>query len=116
MTGIWEDSVGFLVLAAWVADRDWQKGFGAVTQVEGQVSYPIEDYSEVYDGLIEVLDPTSGTVLASRRLDDVGMPIAVVRPGVIAVRRESEVGWWFADVWRVVLDADVLEDSLPPVR
>ncbi len=106
VTGLWEDSLGLLWILGWAADPEWKKSLGPMRRVEGQLMNRIDDYSQVYDSIIEVLDHRDGTVLATRRLDHAGMPMGVVRPGVIFIRRESEEGWWFADVLRATFDVE----------
>lgn len=99
--GLWEDGRGLVWTVAQVAAIDWAQGLGTRTRAEGQDYYPVEDPLEVYDGLVEVLDPDAARLVTSARID---APIHwVLAPRLIASVREGSVGWWYADVYRVRL-------------
>jgi len=68
--GVAEDNFGRVwVLGAAAASR-FARGLGAPRQVEGTTIYPIEDLATVWDGVIDVFDPSSGRLIATRRIDD----------------------------------------------
>ena len=103
--GIWE-SEGKLWILGSAADDHWVEALGEPRRLEGQLVYPLVDRRLAYDGIIDVLDPVDGTSVASRRLPDVGWPMWVVEDGLIAIARESAVGWWFVDIYQVSLADD----------
>ncbi len=107
ITGLWEDD-GLLWVLGMAADPEWEKALGEPRRMEGQWVYPIEDYPGAYDGVIEVIDAEDGTLAASRRIDEAGWFMSVIEPGLIAMRRETQDGWWLVDVWRVTLTSPSL--------
>ena len=109
VTGIWEDENGLLWVLGRAADPEWRNALGSPRRAEGRWVYPIEDYPGAYDGVIEVIDPEDGTLVASRRIDDAGRFMSAIEPGLIATRRETEDGWWLVDAWYVTL----ADSSLP---
>lgn len=100
--GIWEDPEGLVWTIAMREDPEWPDGLGErVVSETGEEDYVVEDLDDVYDGEIEVIDPRSGDLLVGARVDR--LTTWVVAPGVIAFVREDEVGWWYADLFRVAL-------------
>jgi hypothetical protein len=114
VTGLWEDGELLWVLGT-AADPEWANALGEPTGIEGRLVYPIEDYAGAYDGVIEVIDAEDGTLMASCRIDDLGQNMSVIEPGLIAMRRENEDGWWFVDALRAILtDPSIATDSTVP--
>lgn len=70
MLGIWEDTAGRIWTAVLVPEEDWQDGTGAPRILEGREIYRILDRAEVYDTILEVIDPKRGAVLYSQRFDN----------------------------------------------
>lgn len=100
--GIWEDPEGLVWTIAMREDPEWEDGLGEHFKTEiGEEGYTIKDMDRVYDGQIEVIDPESGELLVGARVDR--MTTWAAAPGVIAFVREDEVGWWYADLYRVTL-------------
>lgn len=61
---IWEDSAGFLWLVIRVADADWRP------PAKANIMRPVaaDERNAEYDWLLNVVDPRSGTIVASKRL------------------------------------------------
>lgn len=97
--GLWEAPDGYLWVVARVADPNWKQGLGKAVEVEGRTIYPVDDAQEVYDSVIEVIDPLTARLVASTRLP--GTIDVVIRPGLVAGVRETEKGALVADVFRV---------------
>ena len=64
--GLWEDGDGFVWIIVQDADADWEPPPGAN---EHRLFDP-QEYNRTYDSVIEVVDPGTGRVLASRRFDE----------------------------------------------
>ena len=99
--GIWEGDGGLLWVVLAVQDINWRDGLGPVRTVEGQTVTPVVDEQRVYDGVIEVIDPIRGELVASRRFP--GTFDIVVKPGIVVGVRRAESGWHYLEVWQVQL-------------
>jgi hypothetical protein len=100
---IWQDSIGLLWVLGATGDPDWSNGLGEERTGEGGARYyPVEDMAAVFDGIIEVIDPATWSVVATRRLANNPF-LQAIRPGVVASLREASEGWWQAEVYRVEL-------------
>jgi hypothetical protein len=74
---------------------------GKPRKIEGATIYPVEDRQQAYDGILEVYEVRTATLLARARV-----PYTlelVVRPGVVAGVREDAAGRLFVEVWAVTL-------------
>ena len=98
---IWEDAQGMVWVVGMVAGERWADGLGTTrTLGDGRTYEPIEDPDVVFDTIIECWDPVSRTVRWSERLDRFyGLQIA---PWLMAVTRETMLGYQIAEVVRVV--------------
>jgi hypothetical protein len=65
--GIWQDTAKRLWIVGNTADVQWQQAKWAVNTVEGQKTARPVNADALLDGFIEVLDPRTGTILASQR-------------------------------------------------
>ena len=100
--GAWFED-GHLWVLGWAAAIDWHRGLGRARRGEGgREFYPIDDYSALYDGIIDVIDLETHRVIAHRRLSSAAA-ILRVAPGWVAGVREGSDGWWYADILRVRL-------------
>lgn len=71
LTSVREAEDGTLWIAIAIADRNWASGLSAPKRGErGTLWYDIEDWSRVYDTMIEVIDPKRNEVIVSHRIDD----------------------------------------------
>jgi hypothetical protein len=53
-----------------VADRNWHRGLGPARGGElARAWYPVDDWSRVYDTMVEVFDSRTGRLVASQRID-----------------------------------------------
>ena len=98
MTGIWEDGENRVWTVGLTAAPDYADWLGEF--IPGEEVYQ-SDPGKMYDGVIEVLDVETGELIASASITEA--PIAVVAPGVIALTRSDQYGWWYADLFRVSL-------------
>ena len=99
--GLWEDR-GLLWVVAQVPDAQWHEGLGGSRRVEGHEVYQVLDPAQVWDTLIEAIDPaTGGRTVHQRRVED--DLYGVVGPGVLYSLHETELGFWLVDVWQVEL-------------
>lgn len=98
----WEDGQGRIWTVTRVGDRDWKRGLGPGKRGEGgHMVYEVLSQRQVYDTMIEVLDPVSGRVIASQRFDDrFGFSIS---PGVISLAVRNEDGTYQLRVLRLSL-------------
>lgn len=99
---IWRDGEGLLWIFGRVAASSWADGLTQDNQFERGV-YQLDSPQRVFDLQIDVFDPTSNEVLASRRIPGIGALGTIVAPGLLATRRTDEDGWWFADIWKLDL-------------
>jgi hypothetical protein len=109
--GLWEDH-GLLWVVAQVSDPQWNRGLGGSRRVEGHEVYQVLDPTQVWDALIEVIDPASdGRIVHQRRFEDA--LYAVVGPGVLYSFQETELGFWLIDVWQVELASTAATEDSP---
>jgi hypothetical protein len=98
IVGLWEDEHSLL----WVLLRDGNSEWRPPEQPVHAPRDP-ESYSNKHDWVIEVIDPVSGQVVASRRFPDY---IGYRPPTALLVSiREIELAGVVLDVWRPVLQA-----------
>jgi hypothetical protein len=63
------DSAGKLWVIIHVADEKWKSGLGTVRGLYNQQVRGIADENKYWDSIVEVIDPASGTLVASQRFD-----------------------------------------------
>ncbi len=98
---VWEDKVGLLWVVIRVSDRRGKGPTETLKTPEGAVRVPI-DADRTYDSIIEVLDPSDGTLVASKRVDELlTRKIGVGRIGHI---REDPNGFAVVHVLELRLD------------
>jgi hypothetical protein len=102
VTGLFEDELGRIWVLGQLADENWSDGLGAQMTYQGQSYYPVEDPVRVFDGVIMVIDPQSGSTLAERRFDELAQLIAV-RPNSVGSVRTSDDGWISIDIYHGTL-------------
>jgi hypothetical protein len=83
---VWQDADGLIWILARVAADDWAKGLGPAQEIERRVGHLITDPERVWDGMIEVIDPLAGRVLARRKVDF--LPYYRADDNLIAAYRE----------------------------
>jgi hypothetical protein len=99
--GLWESETGHVWVTALTADSGWREGLGPPVRLEGQQVWPTQDPAKVYDGMIEVFDPRSGSLMARRRVPE---PFHfVIAPGLLGGVRWDEDGLPSIEVVRVSL-------------
>jgi hypothetical protein len=64
--GLWEDSTGFV----WVLIRDADENWQIPTRANIERVITAEEYSRMYDWVIEVLNPASGELISRARFDN----------------------------------------------
>lgn len=93
--GVHEDSAGRLWVIGRIPERDWR---------------PVEDtraYELVYDSVVEVIDPASGKLLASRRFERADQLFYYfISEDLVFSRRVMENGLPVIDIWRLTLLVD----------
>lgn len=82
-------------------DPEWVDGLISETVPSGRTYYGVGDASRVYDTVIEAVDPATGQVVATRRVDPAFE--AIVAPGLALSYAEDEVGNPFVQLWRLEL-------------
>lgn len=105
ITGAWLDEAGRLWIVANSPDHDWTEGLGAERTGEGGLRYfPIERPEQALDGIIEVRDTATGSLLAFRRLDQ-GAYLLPVGDQVVGRLYENAAGWVMVDLLRLSYDS-----------
>jgi hypothetical protein len=95
------DSAGKLWVIIHVADEKWKSGLGTVRGLYNQQVRGVADENKYWDSIIEVIDPASGTLVASQRFDQ---PLRWISESDFARSyRQSAEGVPFVDVFRVSL-------------
>jgi hypothetical protein len=102
VSGLSFDSAGRLWILASIADPQWESGLGAPKPAERGSYRPVADVVKYRDGIIEVRDTVRGALIASTRLPDSPILLAIA-PGVVGRLRRDEDGWTFIDVWQMRL-------------
>jgi hypothetical protein len=70
ITALWQDTAGRLWVVIKVPDPSWKDAFVMGKGPYGLPREVVGDMSDYFDSLVEVLDPDSREVVASRRLDE----------------------------------------------
>ena len=99
-----EDPVGQLWIVSAVADSRWRKGltWRAVEPSDESTEAPIlHDYDLLNDGIIEVIEPKSASLIAARRFDE--MWFSFVSPSLICRFVRDRNGHSSIEVHRLVL-------------
>lgn len=101
-SSISEFSTGVVLIAAWMADREWEPT--APSGGTGMVAFrPAEtDLSETWDTIIEVVDVWTGEVLASLRTPEAFSKVHGAEDLLFSAREESD-GHVAIEIWRVEL-------------
>ena len=98
--GLWEDEDGLVWTVIQDADVNWEPP----PRANEHRPMDLQEYYRTYDGVIEVVDPGSGRVLASRRFDE---PPLYRPPSRILVSLVDTVLTVVAyDVWKPTLTTD----------
>lgn len=97
------DASGRIWTVSRIADEGWRDGLGSVQGATGgrAVGVPIGTRNDYYDSVIEVIDPESGRLIASSRVDP--SLVFISDDGYAASYREDEFGIPFVDVWRLTV-------------
>lgn len=92
---------GRIWTVSWIADEGWQEALGPVRTIRGgTVTGPVpERRSDYLDAVVESLDPATGRLQASLRVDPALRLIS--DDGWAAAYREDEMGRPFIDVYRL---------------
>jgi hypothetical protein len=69
VTGIWEDGRGLLWVQTSTADGRWPSALGSLTGVDGVTRYFVESRDLYRDTRIEIIDPFSGSLVATEKFD-----------------------------------------------
>lgn len=102
--GLWQDSEGRLWTLTYVADEHYQEALGPVQGIGGELR-AVTNEQRYSDTMVEVLDPQSGELIASRRIDaSLNMFAAISKTGRVAAYREDERGFPYVDVWDLRLE------------
>lgn len=64
------DQTGLIWILIHVADKAWQQGVGTVTGMYGRKITGVASPDRYFDTVIEVFDPSSATVISSKRFDE----------------------------------------------
>lgn len=106
ITAVWEDAGGLLWVFGTVAAPRWWEGLGPGQLLEGRRVYPTKAEDDVLDAVVEVIDPTAGRLVTSRRFD---APLRVALGNSLASSMSYNAdGVLKVQVWRLRLN--------PPTR
>jgi hypothetical protein len=97
LVGMEQDSAGLLWVTIAVADSQWWKGLAPPQTEGGSAVYPIADINELYDVVVEVVDPSLGVVLARKAYDNF---VTLVGGQLLAELREDREGQPYLVLWR----------------
>jgi hypothetical protein len=95
------DSAGMLWVIVHVADENWKSGVGNVRGMYNRQVRGIADENKYWDSIIEVIDPVSGTLVATQRFDQRLRWIS--ESAYASAYRQNSDGVPFVDVFRVSL-------------
>ncbi len=92
---------GRIWAVSWIADDGWREALGPVRSIRGETATGpvLERQSDYLDAVVENIDPVTGRVQASVRVDPALRLIS--DDGWAAAYREDEVGRPFIDVYRL---------------
>ena len=95
--GLWEDEDGLVWIIVQDADADW----APPPRANEERPFDLQEHSRFFDSMIEVVDPGSGRVLASRRFSQV----LWFRPpsGILVSRPDTILTTVAYDVWKPTL-------------
>lgn len=95
------DSAGRLWTVTLIPSRE-QRKYTRIVRGEAAVEYPVyTDQQRAFDAMIDVLDPSSGKIIASARSDR--KLLWQLGNGYFGGYREEREGVGFIDVWRATL-------------
>jgi hypothetical protein len=99
---IQQDSLGRVWVIISMARDDWKNALGPPQMVsDGLVGYPARDSSGLYESVIEVIDPASGTLVSSRRVPYYLQYFPAL--GEITGYRQDADGVPYIDIYRIDL-------------
>ena len=101
LIGIRQDSAGRLWTLVRVADTNWRDAVGWVESRFGSTRWGIADREGYYDTILEVIDATTGQLLASQRFDRVLLRFG--SRGRLVAYHEDSLGFPRIDVFRATL-------------
>jgi hypothetical protein len=104
ISGIWEDDQGYLWVMIQVRDPSYAANLARLPEMAGGMGRGIlpRDFSDLEDTVLDVIDPSEGRLIASRRFDEYmtrGQSVAAP----ILVYRERQSGAPRFDAMRPVL-------------
>jgi len=103
--GIHEDGAGLWIIGGAV-DPEWRSALGDSYRAEGQTLYRIDDPVRLADGVIELRNPSDGTLLARYRDDRILWPARGGSPNLVYLIRRDDLGFQILDVYRLRYDPD----------
>jgi hypothetical protein len=101
IAGAWAERGGRLWVLGVAADPHWTLGLGWRRQ--GSLSEVIVNPDKVFDAVLEVIDPRTGSLVATARMDP-SYP-SEVEPGIILHVKDTPGGWKQAQLLRVIFDS-----------
>jgi hypothetical protein len=99
--GIVEDSLGRVWIVAATADPKWASALEEMRRSDGRPAQRVADYHRYYDTVLQVIDPRSGSLIASQRFDP--YLTLVLDAAHLAGDVEDEGGVPRVRVWRMQL-------------
>lgn len=66
---LWDDGVGRLWVFVLVADANWRGGLEPLTRDGVTIGFQVGDPGRLFDTIVDVIDTSTGQLVASRRLD-----------------------------------------------
>jgi hypothetical protein len=100
ISSLQEDSAGLLWVLSIVADKDFATKFPGDSWKKAR--FKIEAQGGLYDFIIDVIDPSSGKLVATRRVNDY-LSIGLIGPQQVASFEEDESGVRRANIWKLRL-------------
>ena len=85
---VWEDSDGLLWLLFSTAAADW-----SAANADRERSAFNVWADKFYDSRVEVIDPQTGELIATRSFSNMFIAVAMTTPGLVEFEQETESGW-----------------------
>jgi hypothetical protein len=93
------DDHGYLWTATLVAGQSWELALGPRINTPEGPTYRMGAFEDIYDTLVEVIDPTGGRLLASQRIPQ--LLIGFLEDDYVAALHTDSLDVPYVDIYRV---------------
>jgi hypothetical protein len=100
LSGIQEDSAGLLWVLSIVTDKDFETKFPGDSWKKAR--FKAEAQRDLYDYIVDVIDPSTGKLVATRRVDEY-LTIGLIGPQHVVSFDDDESGIRRANIWKLRL-------------